>query len=53
MWEKPEEKYLECLVLHDMGANNHGMLQKIIQAWGNVNKKGSDWKCKVGTNKET
>jgi hypothetical protein len=39
MWEKPEEKYLECLVLNDMGANDHGMFQKIIRAWGNVNKK--------------
>jgi hypothetical protein len=32
MWEKLEEKYLECLVLNDMGANDHGMFQKIIRA---------------------
>lgn len=53
MWEKPEDKSLECLVLHEMGANDPVMIQKIIRFWGKVNKKRSDWKRKVGTNKET
>jgi len=32
MWEKPEERSLECLVLHDMGTKDPVMLQKIIRA---------------------
>ncbi|KEH33891.1 hypothetical protein MTR_3g053450 [Medicago truncatula] len=30
LWEKPEMKSLECLVLHDIGANEPMILQKII-----------------------
>lgn len=41
MLEKPEEKALESLVLHDIGANDPFMLQKIIRAWDRVRTKGS------------
>ena len=53
MWEKPEERSLECLVLHDMGTKDPVMLQKIIRAWGNINKKGIDCKRKAGASEET
>ncbi|GAU51825.1 hypothetical protein TSUD_416110 [Trifolium subterraneum] len=46
MWEKPEEESLECLVLHNMGVNDSTMLQRIIRAWGKVNK-SSGWKRKA------
>jgi hypothetical protein len=38
IWEKPEEKSLECLVLHDMGANDPVVLQKIIRTWENLTR---------------
>ncbi|WJX45870.1 hypothetical protein P8452_32719 [Trifolium repens] len=53
MWEKPDEKSLEPLVVDNMGAKDHAMLQKVIRAWGTINKKGSDWKNRVGASKET
>ncbi|WJX13363.1 hypothetical protein P8452_03758 [Trifolium repens] len=46
MWEKPEEKSLEPLVVDNMGTKDHVMLQKVIRAWGTINKKGSDWKSR-------
>jgi hypothetical protein len=36
-----------------MGTNDPVMLQKVIRAWGTINKKGSDWKSRVGASKET
>jgi hypothetical protein len=48
MWEKPDEKSLECLVIDDMGAQDPVMLQKVIRAWGRINKRGSEWKSRVG-----
>jgi len=53
VWEKPEDKSLEGIVLHDKGTKDPVMLQKIIRAWGNINKKGIDCKRKAGTSKET
>ncbi|WJX77329.1 hypothetical protein P8452_60649 [Trifolium repens] len=53
MWEKPDEKSLECLVIDDMGAQDPVMLQKVIRAWGRINKRGSEWKSRVGASKET
>ncbi|KAK2444227.1 hypothetical protein QL285_015269 [Trifolium repens] len=29
------------------------MLQKVIRAWGRINKRGSEWKSRVGASKET
>lgn len=42
MLEKPEEKDLESLILHDMGSNDSVALQKIIRAWDKVHTKGSE-----------
>ncbi|WJX19815.1 hypothetical protein P8452_09449 [Trifolium repens] len=53
MWEKPGEKTLECIVIDNMDAQDRVMLQKVIQAWGRINKKGSGWKSRVGDSKET
>ncbi|GAU51436.1 hypothetical protein TSUD_413360 [Trifolium subterraneum] len=52
MWEKREEKSLEGLVLHNMGVDDPTMLQKIIRAWGKINK-GSGWKRKGSAGEET
>jgi hypothetical protein len=40
MVEKLEDEALKRFVLHDMGANDSSMLQRIIRSWGKVNKKG-------------
>ncbi|MCH85591.1 hypothetical protein A2U01_0006439, partial [Trifolium medium] len=47
------KNFNDFTVISVFWANDPVMLQKIVRAWGKVNKKGSDWKCKVGTGKET
>ncbi|KAK2351445.1 hypothetical protein QL285_097261 [Trifolium repens] len=41
---KPDDEALKEFILEDMGVNDPNMLQKIIQSWEKVHKKGSELK---------
>lgn len=43
MLGKPEDKELEEMVLHGMGAGNPSLLHKILWAWEKIHTKGIEF----------
>jgi hypothetical protein len=52
MVEKPDDEVLKEVILQHMGANDPNMLQKIIQSWVKVHKKGNDLRKRKGETNE-